>query len=178
MAIDSLAGQVCLDDETGLTHKFIELSDNHSTQLEMFDQKEFAKYHAGENSRITDDEALPIEAHAKSFDCVTIAFTKEAWSYKVISREMWEILCQREMHWENSFDEGAIDDVAEILRGLRATATPCDPLFDSQNRLCVFSGDVSSNINDCLQHSLHERFFGAWDEVVANCDCLPMRMID
>tara|TARA_B100001093_G_scaffold403859_1_gene391955 strand:- start:381 stop:917 length:537 start_codon:yes stop_codon:yes gene_type:complete len=178
MSTHSLAGQVCFDDETGLAHSFIELSDNYSTQLEMFDQEEFVKYHAGEDSKITDDQSLPIPAHANSFDHVTLAFTKETWSYKVISREMWEIICQREMHWENASDDGAIEDVAEMLRGFRATATPCDPLFDSQERMCVFSGNVSSNISDCLQHSLHVRFLGAWHEVVATCDCLPEKMID
>ena len=178
MSTYSLAGQVCLDDETGLAHKFIELSENHSAQLELFDPEEFAKYHAGEKSKITDDKAQPIKKHANSYDHVTLAFARETWSYKVISREMWEIMSQREMHWENSFDEGAIDDVSDMIRGFRATSTPCDPHFDGQKRMCVFTGDVSSNIDDCLQYSLEQRFFKAWHEVVATCDCLPMRMID
>lgn len=178
MTVDSLAGQVCVDDKTGHTEMFIQLSDDYCTQLEMFDQSEFAKYHAGEDSKLTDDEALRIEKLTDSYDKVTLVFVKESWSYKVISREMWDIIQQREMHYQNAFDEGAITDVTDMLQGFRATSTDFDPLFDSERRMCVFAGDVSSNVGDCCNHSLYNREDIDWPDVMTTSDMLPKRMID
>jgi|TARA_R100000084_G_scaffold47654_1_gene19714 hypothetical protein len=178
MSIDSLAGEVCVDDKTGHTEMFIQLSDDYCTQLEMFDQEEFAKYHAGEESKLTDDEALRIEKLTNSYREVTLVFVKESWSYKVISREMWEIIQQREMHYQNAFDEGAITDVTDMLQGFRATSKEFNPLFDSQERMCVFTGDVSSNIGDCCNHSLYNREDIKYVDVMTYADMLPDRMID
>ena len=178
MSIDSLAGQVCVDDKTGHTEMFIQLSDDYCTQLEMFDQEEFAKYHAGEDSKLTDNEALRIEKLANSYDKVTLVFVKETWSYKVISREMWEIIQQREMHINNGCDEGAIAAVTDMLQGFRATSTDFDPLLDSERRMCVFTGDVSSNVGDCCNHSLYNRVDIEWPDVMTTSDMLPDRMID
>ena len=178
MSIDSLAGEVCVDDKTGHTEMFIQLSDDYCTQLEMFDQEEFGKYHAGEDSKLRDDKWLRIDKLANSYDKVTLVFVKESWSYKVISREMWEIIQQREMHYQNAFDEGAITDVADMLQGFRATSKDFDPILDSQKRMCVFTGDVSSNVGDCCNHSLYNRVDIEWPDVMTTCDMLPDRIID
>lgn len=178
MSIDSLAGQVCVDDKTGHTEMFIQLSDDYCVQLEMFDQKEFVKYHAGEESKITDDQGLPVEKLKNSYDKVTLVFVKETWSYKVISREMWEIIQQREMHCENGFDYDAIADVTDMLQGFRATSKDFDPILDSQKRMCVFTGDVSSNVGDCCNHSLYNREDIEYVDVMTTNDMLPDRMID
>ena len=178
MSIDSLAGEVCVDDKTGNTEMFIQLSDDYSVQLEMFDQSEFAKYHAGEDSKLRDDEWVRIDKLANSYDKVTLVFVKESWSYKVISREMWEIIQQREMHYQNAFDEGAITDVTDMLQGFRATSKDFDPVLDSEQRMCVFTGDVSSNVGDCCNHSLYNRVDIEWPDVMTTSDMLPDRIID
>ena len=178
MSIDSLAGEVCVDDKTGNTEMFIQLSDDYCVQLEMFDQSEFAKYHAGEESKLTDDQGLQIEKLANSYREVTLVFVKQSWSYKVISREMWEMMQQREMHYQNAFDEGAIADVVDMLQGFRATSRDFDPLLDTEKRMCVFTGDVSSNIDDCCNHSLFNREDIDWPDVMTTSDMLPDRMID
>lgn len=178
MSTDSLAGEVCVDDKTGHTEMFIQLSDDYCTQLEMFDQEEFAKYHAGEDSKLRDDKWLRVDKLANSYDKVTLVFVKELWSYKVISREMWEIIQQREMHINNGCDEGAIADVTDMLQGFRATSTEFDPLLDSERRMCVFTGDVSSNVGDCCNHSLYNRVDIEWSDVMTTSDMLPDRMIE
>jgi len=170
MSIDSLAGGAYVDDN-GRLRKFIELRGSDSAQLDLFETKEFAKYHAGEESKINSE-------NTDSYNHVTLVFVEENWSYKVISRDMWEIMSQREMHYFNECDDGAVDDVTNMLQGFRATSTTFDPMFDSQKSMCVFSGDVSTRIEDCLQHSLHKRFLGDWSSVMACNEVMPERMIN
>mgnify|MGYP003112920998 CR=1 FL=1 len=177
MIIDSLGGQVCVDDKTGNREMFIELSDDYCTQLEMFDQAEFAKYHAGEDSKLTDDDAVGIEKLRNCYKNVTLVFVKESWSYKVISREMWEMIVQRDMHYTNGCDEGSISDVTDMLQGFRATSTDFSPLFDSETRQCVFTGDVSSNLKNCCNYSLYNREDIDWPDVMATNDMVPDEMI-